>query len=54
MGKNVFSQCPVLKIYVENADNIKKWDENWNPDNLPIFDAKTGRQLKKTLFGGWK
>jgi hypothetical protein len=54
VGSDAFKGCLKLNIYVSNPENINMWDAGWNPDNRPIFDAKTGRQLKKTLFGGWK
>ena len=36
IGANVFSSCSKLKIYCEAESKPEGWNENWNPDDLPV------------------
>ena len=54
VARDAFKGCQNLSIHVADIEKINTWDKEWNPDNRPVFDAKTGRQIKKNLFGKWK
>ncbi|MBR3567219.1 MAG: leucine-rich repeat protein [Salinivirgaceae bacterium] len=36
MGNNVFAGCDNLTIYCEAKSQPKKWEEDWNRDNIPV------------------
>ena len=50
---DAFADCRNLKIFVDNAEQMRNWDKKWNPDNCKVFD-KNGREIKKNIFGVYK
>ena len=36
INSNAFRDCGSLTIYVNDLEQTKKWDPNWNPDNRPV------------------
>ena len=44
VGTNAFFNCENLTIFVHSLDQVKKWDENWNPDNCPVKVIEQAKQ----------
>ena len=36
IGREAFQGCSSLTIYVNDLEQTKKWDPNWNPDGRPV------------------
>lgn len=36
VGMWAFESCPNLTIYAEASEKPDGWDDNWNPDNIPV------------------
>ena len=51
IGKNAFQGCNSLTIWVNDQEQINKWNSNWNPDNRPVRimekETPTKEQAKK-------
>ncbi len=35
--ENAIEDCPALTIYCQSSSALEGWDENWNPDNSPVY-----------------
>ena len=51
IGENAFYTYSNIKIYVKNPSNIKKWHTEWCNKYDKVYDKKTGRALKRNIFG---
>ena len=51
IGENVFKGCKRLTIWVNDQEQINKWNSNWNPNNRPVRilgkETPTKEQTKK-------
>ena len=44
IGAEAFSGCEKLTIKVHSLDQVKKWADGWNPDNLPVQVIEKAKQ----------
>ena len=46
IGENVFKGCKSLTIWVNDQEQINKWNSNWNPDNRPVCIIEKTKKIE--------